>query len=404
MKRQAFKGIKIVDFSWQVTAPIITRYFADLGATVIRVESGTSPDITRSAAPFKDDKPGLNKSAYFTLYNGGKYGIALNLNHPQGPQVAQRLIDWCDIVVESFTPGTMARWGLNYEEVSRRRPDLIYFSTANQGQYGPLARHPGYGFQLVALAGFTNITGWPYRDPSQPWMAYTDLLAPPLGLAALTAAVLRREKTGKGEYIDLSQLETAIHYLAPLILDYAVNKREAKRAGNSSPDAAPHNMFPCKGEDRWCAISIYTDGEWRGFSKAAGNLSWTREKRFSTVLGRKKNEAELEKLISSWTSQYSAEEVMEKLQKAGIAAGVVKNARDVWEDPQLAFRKHFTTLEHREIGKHSYDNFGFRFSENRAEVKFPAPCLGEHNEYVYKTILGYSEEEYIQLLLDGVLE
>lgn len=404
MTKEAFKGIKIADFSWQVTGPIITRYFADFGATVVRVESSTNPDSTRIASPFKDDKPGLNRSAYFVLYNGGKYSITLNLNHPKGKEAARRLIDWADIVVESFTPGTMARWGLGYEEISRRRPDIIYFSTTNQGQFGPLAKHPGYGFQLVSMAGFTGITGWPDRDPSQPWMAYTDLLAPPLGLSALLAALLRRKKTGKGEYIDLSQLETALHFLAPLLLDCAVNKREAKREGNSSPYAVPHNMFPCKGQDRWCAISICTDEEWKRFCKALGNPFWTKEKRFSTLSGRKKNEAELEKLISSRTSQYSAEEVMEKMQKAGVPAGVAKNARDLWEDPQLAFRKHFTSLEHREIGKHHYNSFGFRFSENEAEIRWPAPCLGEHSEYVYKEILGYTEEEYVQLLLDGVLE
>lgn len=404
MVKEAFKGIRVADFSWQLTGPIITRYLADMGAIVVRVESATITDITRMASPFKDNKPGLNRSGYFALYNCGKYGVSLNLRHPRGPEVARRLIDWSDIVVESFTPGTMARWGLDYESVSKRKPEIIYFSTTNQGQTGSFSRHPGYGFQLVALAGLVNITGWPDRDPSQPWMAYTDILSPPFGLAALISALLRKEQTGKGEYIDHSQLEASLQYLAALFLDYGVNGREPKRDGNSSSRASPHTMFPCKGDDRWCSISIYTSREWKSFTTAISSPSWAKEERFQTVTGRKKHEKELEELISTWTSQHTAEEVMDIMQRAGIASGVVKTGQDMREDPQLAYREHFTVLEHREIGKHSCEHFGFRFSENKAEMRFPSPCLGEYNEYVYKELLGYSEEEYVQLLLEGVLE
>lgn len=401
---EVFQGVKIADFTWVAAGPILTCFLADQGATVVRIESIHKPDMLRTQPPFKGGLPGINRSGIFAIHNCNKFSLSLNMNHPRGMEIARRMIAWADVVAENFTAGTMEKWGLGYEDLKKIKPDIIMISTCNQGQKGPHSRHPGLGQQMVSLAGFTELTGWPDRDPALPFGAYTDLIAPPLGAAALIAALEYRRKTGKGLYLDLSQFEAALYFLAPLLLDYEVNGREASRMGNRCPYAAPHGVYPCRGEDRWCAIAVFTDQEWRSFCRVLGNPPWTQEERFATLLGRKKNEDELDSLVAEWTLNHRAEEVMERLQQAGVAAGVVQNAQDLHLDPQLLYRHHFWELEHLEMGVHRYNALAFHLSASPAQPRRAAPCLGQDNEYVLKELLDMSEEEYVDLLLSGVLE
>lgn len=400
---QVFEGLKVADFSWALVGPVISRYLADHGAIVVRVETSHRPDILRLAPPFKGGETHQDRSGYFSLYNTNKYSIALNLNHPRGLEVARRLILWADVVVENFAPGVMKRWGLDYESISKLKPEIIMISSSNLGQTGPHALRHGLGTQLVSLAGFTHLTGYPDREPNHPFGAYTDVIAPRFGIAALIAALDYRRRTGKGQYLDLSQLETAIHFLSPLFLDYFVNKREAIRMGNRSPTAAPHNAYRCLGDDRWCVIAIETEEEWQRFCQAIGNPPWTQDPRFSTMKGRKEHEEELDRLIEEWTSQHTAEEVMYKLQEAGVPAAIVANSADVFEDPQLRHRNHFIPLEHPEMGVFNYDSYPFKLSKTPAQFR-RSPCLGEHTEFVCREILKISDEEFIELLNEGVLE
>ena len=404
MAKQALEGLKVVDFCWAAAGPIVGLYLAHHGATVVRIESMRRFCLTRSSQPYKDNKPGINRSAFFTIYNSNKLGVSLNLSHPKGVEVAKRLVAWGDIAGENFTPGVMDRLGLGYGDLKKVKPDIIMFSSCNLGQTGPEATQPGLGAHLVGYAGFTHLTGWPDRPPVQPYAAYTDYLGPRFLVAALLAAVDYRRRTGKGQYLDLSQLEIGVHHIAPVIMDYTVNRRIETRDGNRYPYAAPHGAYPCQGNDRWCAIGVFNDEEWNALCQAMGNPEWTKEAKFATLLGRKENEEELNERLGEWTRSFTAEEVMEELQAAGVPAGVVKNAADILDDPQLAHRHYFWQLEHPEIGVHSCEAEGFTLSKTPTEIRMPAPLLGQHTEYVCREMLGMSDEEFIDLFNQGVFE
>ena len=400
--KEALKGIKVADFSWVIAGPLITKYFADYGATVIRVESMSRPDITRVIPPYKERKPGVNRSGYFTYFNPNKYSLALDLNNAKAISVARRLVDWADVVVENFAVGMMEKWGLGYEELRKIKPDIIMVQSSNQGQTGPYAKFAALGIPLVALGGFTHFLGWPEGEVLPLPMAYTDLVSPRFGAAAVVAALDYRRRTGMGQCIDISQLECGVQFLAPMVLEYIVNGSQSSRSGNASPRAVPHGVFQCKGEDRWCAIAVFNDEEWEAFGKVL-NSPWTKEVRFATFLRRKENEAEINMLIEEWTRKYPAEEIMEKMQGTGIAAGVVKNARDIFDDPQLRHRGFFWPETHLELGAFTVFGQPAKLSKTPARFKMPSPVLGEHTEYVCTKILGMSDDEFVDLFNSGAL-
>ncbi|MFC1907154.1 CaiB/BaiF CoA transferase family protein [Chloroflexota bacterium] len=402
--KEPFEGLKVLDFSWVAVGPMSIRFLADYGATVVRVESINTPDPIRTSPPFKDNVAGINRGGFFIQYHPNKYSIALNMKHPKGAEIARKLAAWADVVAESFTPGTMEKYGLGYEDLRKMKPDIIMYRTCNQGQTGPHSKHPGLGAQLVGLSGFTHLTGWPDREPTQPFGAYTDWASLCFGAIILLAALDYRRQTGKGQCIDLSQLEASLHAITPLILDYQANGRDGKRMGNASPRAAPHGAYRCQGDDRWCTIAIFNDDEWQAFCEVIGNPDWTKEARFSTLLGRKENEEELNRLVEEWTANYPPEEVMTSLQASGVPSGVVADGRDLYEDPQLWHRQAFWMMDHKEIGAYPHLGQPFNLSESTAIPKMPTACLGEHTEYVCKEILGLPEEEFVELLIDGVFE
>jgi benzylsuccinate CoA-transferase BbsF subunit len=405
-KRRIFEGLKIADFTWLGVGPIAMKFMADMGATVIHIESYTRPDLCRVSAPYKDWEPGINRSAFFAVYNDSKYGITLNLKMPQGQEVARRLItSWADVVADAHLPGVMENWGLDYENLRKDRPDLIHVATALQGKTGPYSSMPGHGMVGVSLCGFTQITGWPDREPTVPFGALTDFLTFPHMVTALVAALIHRRKTGRGQYIELSQLECSLQFLAPPIMDYMITGRILGRMGNRSPDAVPHGVYRCKGEgERWCSITVRTDEEWQSFCKAIGDPEWTRDPRFATFRGRKENEEELDRFVETWTVEHPPPEVMRRMQGAGVPSGVVQSGEDLVADPQLNHRGTHVVLEHPEIGPHIYHPPPYRFSKTANEPIMPAPCLGQHNEYVLKEILGMSDDEIADLLVAGAFE
>lgn len=401
---QPFEGVKIVDFSWNATGPIATKNLALHGATVVRVESNARNDLSRFVPPYPGGEPGLNRATFWTEFNINKYGMALNLNHPEGTEVAKRLVAWADIIAESFRVGQMAKWGLNYEKLREIKPDIIMFSTSMQGQTGPRAKNIGVGNVLVGMSGFNQILGYPGEDPLQPYGAYTDWMATRFGTVMLIAALEHRRRTGEGQFIDMSQYEASNQFLAPLFLDYQVNNRIAGREGNRCSHAAPHNVFPCRGEDRWCAVAAFDDGQWKNLCAVIGWPDLAADPRFATLLDRKRNEEALDKTISEWTVTLSAEEVMKRMQEAGVPAGIVATGEDLFNDPQLTYRGAFQTVEHPEIGKHAANGIGYSLSETPAEYKTSGPCLGQHTEYVCTQLLGMSDDEFVQLLTEGVFE
>jgi crotonobetainyl-CoA:carnitine CoA-transferase CaiB-like acyl-CoA transferase len=399
-----FEGVKILEFGQIVAGPLISTYLADYGAEVVHIESHKRPDQYRLYPPFKDNKPGINRGLDFVIYSHNKYGITLDLRHPKGIEVAKRLVkNWANVVTENFTPGVMKRLGLDYEELRKIKPDVIMLSSCNLGQTGPYAAHPGMGSHLTHLSGFTHLSGWPDRDPLILYGPYIDFIGVVYGTIALAAALDYRRRTRKGQYIDVAQFEGGIQFLASTLLDYAVNGRIQGRKGNRCDYAAPHGAYPCRGEDRWCVIAVFTDKEWEDLCRIMGEPDWGKDPKFATLLGRKQNEEELDRLIGEWTSTLSTEEVMAKLQSAGVEGAVVKNPQEMYDDPHLK-RYLWAEMEHAEIGKYHLQVPSFKLSKVPTQLRMPGPLLGEHNEYVYMNLAGFSREEYEQLQEEGVFE
>ena len=289
-----FSGITIFAFCWAVVGPLTMKFFADHGATVIRVETSRRPCTMRTSSPYKDGKPGVNRAGYFGHFNSNILSLALNMEHPKALEVAKRLVARSDVVMENYTPGNMERWGLDYEELKKIKPDIIMLRQSGFGSWGPYAQLPAFGMVLVPIVGLPNFIGWPGKEPLPIGVsAYTDCISPRLASAALIAALDYRNKTGKGQQLDLSQFETAIYFIMPGLLDYVANGREPSRIGNSSPYAAPHGVYPCKGDDRWCTIVVSSDEEWESLCQEMGKPEYVEDPRFNTLDNRKKNEEEL---------------------------------------------------------------------------------------------------------------
>jgi benzylsuccinate CoA-transferase BbsF subunit len=390
-----FEDVKVADFSTSVVGPAAARVLADYGATVVKVESQTHVDALRVTAPYMGRRSGVNRSGFFNNYNAGKYSLSLNMQLPRALEIAKRLVLWSDIVIETFRPGVMKKWGLHYEELLKIKPDIIMVSSTMLGQSGPYSVYKGFGQHGAA---------YPDDDGVAPFSAYTDYIGARYVAIAVIAALEYRRRTGKGQYIDNSQVESSIDFLATAVLDYQANKRLPQRQGNRDPYAAPHGAYRCRGEDRWCVIAVSTDEEWRKFCGVIGRPVWTRDPKFTTLSARKKHEDELDRLVEIWTETHTPEEIVSAMQEAGVAAALVANARDLAEDAQLFHRKHYEVLEHSEIGPHSYENFAFRLSKTPGAPRKAAPCLGEHNAQVCTEILGLSDEEFVQLLTEGVFE
>jgi crotonobetainyl-CoA:carnitine CoA-transferase CaiB-like acyl-CoA transferase len=402
LARKPLEGIKVLDFTWILAGPLTTKALADYGAGVIKIEGRSRPDSHRVTGPFKDGISGLNRSAEFNWRNTGKLSVTLDLTNPKGVEIAKRLVTWADVVVENFAGGVMKRMGLGYEELKKVKPDIIMLSSCMTGQTGPFFNHPGLGMHLTALSGFSHIAGWPDRPPTDLGV-YTDFLNPHINCVTLLAAILYRNQTGKGQYLDVSQFENAVHFMAPLVMDYAVNQRIADRMGNRSLDAAPHGAYRCRGEDKWCAIAVFTEEEWQSFGKIIGNPAWQRDPKFSTLLARKGNEEELDRLVEEWTINHSAEEVMNIMQAAGVGAGVLQTGEDLVEhDPQLKHRHFSSVTEHPEVGEYLVRRPSFLLSRSTYEVR-RAPLLGEHNEYALRELLGMSDDEIAELVIEKVV-
>lgn len=401
---QPFEGVRVLDFCWVGIGPMTTRYLADHGATVVRVESEHRVEQLRRGGPFKDNTPGVNRSGYFANYNANKFGITLNMSHPKGVEIARRLVAWADIVAENFTPGTMEKWGLGYNDLVKLNPSVIMFSASMLGRDGPYSSQPGFGPVMSALAGFSHLSGWPDRAPVTPYGAYPDFFLPHFAVATIVAALDYRRRTGKGQHLDMSQLEGSLHLLAPVLLDYAANGHIQGRQGNADPSVAPHNAYPCRGPDRWCAIACPTDAHWQAICREMVRPELARDPRFATLQARKANEPALDDIIGQWTRQHDPWELMERLQRAGVPAGVVETSEDLFHDPQLKERGHFVFLDHPEIGRHACDTSPFLMSASPPQYRMPAPLLGQHTHQVLQEMLGMSEEEIRTLEKEGALE
>ncbi len=408
---QPLSGIKVADFSWFGAGPICAENLATFGATVVRVESEAHIDGLRGVAPFPPGKTGYNVSGYFNNYNAGKLDLTLNLGTARGKQLAEKLIAWADIFITNFTPRIIERWGLLYDELVKLRPDIIAVYQPMQGYDGPHKDFMGFGAVLSPITGYNELCGFPNRPPMGLGTNYPDyVINPGHTLVAILAALRHRRKTGRGQRIELAQLESSVAPLAPALMDFTVNGRVQTRAGNRLPHAAPHGAFRCKDnewdgqpEDRWCAIAVFDDAQWRALVEAMGSPAWADDARFASLPGRKQHEDEIEAKVTEWTREHAAEDVMALLQASGVPAGVVANARDMLQDEHLKARGYYVYLDHPEAGRTAYDGPPFRLSKTPGALRSPAPLLGQHNELVCKEILGMTDDEIAEAVIEQSL-
>ena len=403
--KAALAGVRVVEFAVFAAGPVVGKHLGEHGAEVIRVESHAAPDGFRvHYPPFKDDRPGLERGGCYALFNDQVLGVTLNLKQPKAVSLAKELVSHCDIVIENFAPGVMDRLGLGYAALRDVKPEIVMLSSCNQGQTGRRATQRGFGSQLTSMSGFTHLTG--YGEAESPMLLYgpyVDFVAVGFGLIAVLAALDYRRRTGKGQHIDLSQYESGIQFLTPVVLDAQVNQRVHHPDGNRDPRAAPHGAYPCTGDDQWCAIAVFGDEEWRTFARAAEKPEWADDSRFTTHDDRKRHEDELDKLIAGWTRGLSAGDLMARLQQAGVRAGQVQSVADLYSCPQLAHRQQWVTLHHPEFGSYEHEAPPFILSETPAELRRTCPHLGEHNDYVFEKIVGMPPEEVQRLKEEDVI-
>jgi crotonobetainyl-CoA:carnitine CoA-transferase CaiB-like acyl-CoA transferase len=415
-------GIRVLDFTVVWAGPYATMLLADWGAEVIRVESLQHfPSTTRGLVPrppaamlanathllagFPNWEPGerpWNRHPMFNAHARNKLSMTVDLTRPEGYDIVRRLVTMSDVIIENNTTGVMAKLGLDYDTVRAWKDDLIYVSMPSFGYSGPYRAFQGFGSNVEALCGFTAVRG--YADApltSNTGVYYMDAASGPGGAFAVLCALHYRQRTGKGQYIDFSQAENMLPHLGEYFMDAAMNGRDPVPMGNRHPAMAPHNCYPCQGEDRWLVLVVANDAEWQRLCKALGNPEWAMQPQFASLAGRLQHQDELDHRLAAWTSTQDARATMAHLQAYGIAASMVYGEPDAYDDPQLTARGFFETVTHRECGTHRYPGMLWKMSKTPGSIRSAACCLGEHNEYVYRQLLGMSEEEIVQLRQAG---
>jgi len=415
--------------AWGV--PYAGRLLADLGAEVIKVESidrwdaylrgflaRPTKELIQAMGPagrgYPDEDPGprpWNRSGT-NINFVNKRSMTVSLKKPKGIKIFKRLVKVSDILIENNSVGALDSKGIGYKVLKRVNPKLIYISAPLYGCSGPYRNDIGYGNQPEALSGLTLRRGYPDMSPATTpftfWM--DDVTARSVVFAGL-AALHYRNRSGKGQFIDISQYENLVGQLGEAIMDYTMNGRVQKTLGNRDLRAAPCGCYRCKGEDQWANITVYSEEEWQGFCRALGDPSWTKRKRFSDASSRLKNQDELDRYVEEWTLQYDKYKVMEVLQKEGVPAAPVMNERDCVEDPHIKARHFYEMVTHPETGPapdygpgtHLYPGIAWKLSKTPGTIYKHPPRLGEDNEYVYKQIIGVSDEEYAELEKEGYI-
>ncbi|MBN1614447.1 MAG: CoA transferase [Deltaproteobacteria bacterium] len=419
MSKLPLTGIRVIDHGIVYTGTAATTLLADMGAEVIRVEPiNILPPFTRGmmARPPKgipmpgyvDSDPGERPwDRWFQLHamQHNKYDITLDLSQPKGVEIYKRIAKISDVVLENFAPGVMDRMGIGYEDLKAVKPDIILISASGLGAVGPYKNYAAVGTSLSGMTGMMSLRGYPGDDPTIRTVmpVWSDNVAATTAAFAAIAALYMRRKTGKGQFIDMSQAETFLPHMGEVIVDYTMNGRVAQVMGNRDQTMAPQGCYPCRGEDQWVTLSISTDRQWEGLCRAMGNPPWTKEERFGSVLGRLSNQDDLDKNIGEWTKQQDHYEVMHLLQKEGVPAGPVLTCTEIFSDPHLEARGYFTELTHREAGTHRYPGNAFQFSKTPMSIRMAPPCLGEHNDYIYGELLGMTKAEIEALKAENLI-
>lgn len=395
------KGYRILDFCWAAAGPITTRLLADLGAEVIKVESLARLDPIREAGVQPPGMFSLNTNGVFNDCNANKKSITINMNTEAGTAIIKSLVPLADVVTANFTPDQMDSWGLGYPDLRQLRPDIIMASMPVMGSSGPNKDWRAYGSGITAMAGLVSLTGFPERPPIGLGTLHSDFIFPYFAALQIMSALLQRQETGQGQFIDLSQYEVTVHLLDTELIDYLVNRTEPPRRGNRSAEYVPHSVFPCRGEDRWVAIAVRNTLEWHHLCDVMEQPDLATRPDLQTLDGRRAAEAEIEAVLSQWTAARDAWEIAETLQARGVPASPVEDIGDLVEaDP--AMRDYFVRLSHPEVADILIENEPIIWDGERLPVTL-APLMGEHNEEVLCGLLGLTEEQFAQLLIDKVI-
>jgi len=394
MNQGILSGLRILDFTWVLAGPYATRILADFGAEVIKIQSKR---ISRDAES--------NLTGYFSAWNRNKRSITLDMTHPEAKTIIRKLAEKSDVVAENFSPRVMENWGLDYKALKDMNSRLIMVSLSAMGETGPWKDFVGFGPTIQALSGFTYLSSFSKDSPSGVGYAYADTIAGLFAAFAILSALEYRDRTGRGQHIDVSEYESMCTLIGPAFMDVFVNRKEILPQGNCSDYilAAPHGCYPCSGTDRWCVIAVFDEGEWEALCRAMGEPLWTREEKFSSLSERKKNSKELDELIEQWTALRTCEEIVELLQEAGVSAGVVQNGKDLAKDPHLRARDFFSPLEHPVLGRTISDSTPIRFKDTPKVNWEAAPLFGEDNHSVYVDLLGLTEDELSFYIEKGVI-
>ncbi|MYG90633.1 MAG: CoA transferase [Chloroflexi bacterium] len=375
-------GLKMLDLMWVMAGPAGTRALCDFGVNTVRIESSTRIDTARTLQPFIDDEATQPEgSSMFHNMNAGKQMMTVDPANPEGRELILDLVRWADVITESFTPRAMRGWNLTWETIHEVNPRAIMMSSCLMGQNGPLAEFAGFGNLAAAFAGFTPLCGWPDRSPAGPFGAYTDYVAPRFASAALLAALHERDRTGQGQYIDVSQMEAAIHFLTPAFLQYRLTGEKWLADGNNDPDMSPHGVFPSEGEDQWVAIACRHDADRASLDSVLNGQA-----------------------LEDWTASRPAVDAMNTLQAVGVPAHAVQDSAACFADPQLQHRNHFVELAHPTQGKSVVEGARIVFDRTPAGRPQVAPTMGADNDAVLRDLLGYSDEQIVELVASGALQ
>lgn len=393
-------GVRVCDFTWIVAGPQATRILADLGAEVVKVENESHLDSMRLGLQQDPSNPSINGSGFHSNFNRNKKGISANVHHPDGRKAVERLIAQSDVVIENFSAGALSRMGFDYERLKELRPNIIYVSMSGFGHEGRDSSYVTWGPTAQAVSGVTYMSGLPDQPPAGWGFSYLDHTAGYYGALATLIALHHRRRTGQGQHIDMSQVETGMVLGGVPILDYQINQREFKRIGNRSlrPSLAPHGMYRCApvgtDDDRWIAIACEKETQWRAICGVLGIEHLMNDSRFSTNTERVEHQDELDTIIATQTREHDQRKLMYALQAVNVPAGAAQNMADKMEkDPQLRDRGFYQTAPHTELGLHRFEGFPAHFSQARWRLDRGAPTYGEDTVTVLRDMLGFSEAE-----------
>ncbi|MBA7465245.1 MAG: CoA transferase [Bradyrhizobium icense] len=398
-------GVRVIDFSMGWAGPVCTRTLADLGADVIKIEAIQYPDwwrgVDRRPAYVQDKQ--YEKTVRYCIMNRNKRGITLDLTRPQGLNLAQRLVADADLVVDNYSVDVLPKLGLGYQIVSKLNPKLVMMSMSAFGAGSMQRDCRAYGSTLEQGSGLPSVVGDPNGPPVMSHTAFGDAVGGLNGCAAVLTALINARLTGKGQFIDLAQIECMMPFAAPWIVAHSIDGKQPERYGNRHPDFVPHGCFRCTGEDNWIVVAVSDDAMWPSLTKLLDRDDWARDTALKTAAGRRKIESEIETAITTWTSTRGADEAMNALQAAGIAAGVARLPIDLLNDPHLTARGFIQQIDRAFIGKHPQPSLPFREGDKPLAIRSAPPTLGEHNSEILKDVLGLSDAEIEQLARDGII-